>query len=168
MEVRRLRIDDLDSFFECRLRALKQDPNAFMMTYEEESAKGPGHFQSVLAKNEETNVIFGAIDGARIVATAGLFQESRTKNRHKAILWGMFVEPEQRGKGLGGKLLNLVIEHAHKTMKARSLLISVEATNTSARALYEKHGFKKWGTEPRAMKVGESFLDEDQMVLLLD
>jgi ribosomal protein S18 acetylase RimI-like enzyme len=80
----------------------------------------------------------------------------------------MFVEPEQRGKGLGGKLLKLVIDHARQKMKVRSLLLSVEATNSSARALYEKYGFKKWGTEPRAMKVGESFLDEDQMVLLLD
>jgi ribosomal protein S18 acetylase RimI-like enzyme len=51
------------------------------------------------------------------------------------------VAPNQRGKGLGKKLLNAFIESS-SSYGYRSVLLSVETDNSAAIALYEKSGFK--------------------------
>jgi ribosomal protein S18 acetylase RimI-like enzyme len=51
------------------------------------------------------------------------------------------VASNQRGKGLGGELLNAFIEASHST-GYRSIVLSVETDNQHAVALYEKTGFK--------------------------
>lgn len=51
------------------------------------------------------------------------------------------VASNQRGKGLGGELLNAFIEASHST-GYRSIVLSVETDNQPAIALYEKTGFK--------------------------
>jgi ribosomal protein S18 acetylase RimI-like enzyme len=51
------------------------------------------------------------------------------------------VAPDQRGTGLGNKLLNAFIESSHST-GYRSVVLSVEKENSPAIALYEKAGFK--------------------------
>ena len=40
-----------------------------------------------------------------LVGIGGLKREFLKNLRRKALLWGMYVAPEVRGKGLGGKLL---------------------------------------------------------------
>jgi RimJ/RimL family protein N-acetyltransferase len=40
--------------------------------------------------------------------------------------------------------------------------------NAAAQALYRSLGFKSFGIEPRAMRVGDKFYDEEHMVLQLD
>jgi RimJ/RimL family protein N-acetyltransferase len=45
--------------------------------------------------------------------------------------------------------------------------LSVVTTNASARRLYESLGFVAYGTEIRAMKLGETYYDEIHMALRL-
>lgn len=47
------------------------------------------------------------------------------------------------------------------------ILLSVNAENPQAGALYRAMGFTVYGREPRAMRVGKRFYDEDLMVLQL-
>jgi ribosomal protein S18 acetylase RimI-like enzyme len=51
------------------------------------------------------------------------------------------VAPDQRGRGLGNKLLNDFIE-ASRSNGYRSVVLSVEKENSPAITLYEKAGFK--------------------------
>jgi RimJ/RimL family protein N-acetyltransferase len=44
----------------------------------------------------------------------------------------------------------------------------VNAENVRARNLYLSLGFKPFGLEPRAMRVGDRYFDEEHMVLSLD
>jgi RimJ/RimL family protein N-acetyltransferase len=167
MEIRRLFLSDLDSYFENRLRALQDSPSAFLTTYEEERERGNSHFAKTLAYSGNERVIFGAVDSGHVVATLGLFLENRPKIAHKAGIWGMFVDKDKRNLGLGGKLLDLAIQHARTEMRASGIYLSVEAKNISAKKLYESRGFRIWGTEPNAMSANNEFFDEDHMVLLL-
>ena len=168
MEIRRLISADLDSYFRNRLRALQNSPSAFLTTLEEEKERGKSHFAETLAHQANEKVILGAIEDGDVVGTIGLFQESRPKLIHKAAIWGMYVDVDSRTKGVGGKLLDLAIQHARNRMKVAAVYLSVEFKNIAAKRLYESRGFKVWGTEPRAMAAGGVFFEEDHMVLLLD
>jgi hypothetical protein len=65
------------------------------------------------------------------------------------------------------KLLSQATAHA----RARGVLqihLCVNAENERARALYRSLGFKAYGVEPRALRVGDVYFDEEHMVLRLD
>ena len=47
------------------------------------------------------------------------------------------------------------------------VLLSVAKTQAAASALNRALGFHSFGCEPRALKVGERFIDEEYMVLRL-
>jgi len=46
--------------------------------------------------------------------------------------------------------------------------LCVNADNVRARNLYLSLGFAAFGREPRALRVGDRFFDEEHMVLRLD
>ena len=48
------------------------------------------------------------------------------------------------------------------------ILISATSTQTAAIRLYRSLGFEPFGREPRALRVGESFIDEEYMLMKLD
>ena len=61
---------------------------------------------------------------------------------------------QTRGKGIGTALISALIDHA--TSRVEDLNLSVGATNTRAIRRYEAAGFKPYGLEPRAFKVGSN------------
>jgi ribosomal protein S18 acetylase RimI-like enzyme len=165
MEFRRLSKSDLTICFASRLRALENAPTAFLTTLAEEKERGLPFFERILSKENDDNVIFGAVSNNVVAGTIGIYREERPKTFHKSMIWGMYVDTDQRGKGIGGKLLDIAIEHAREKMKVATVSLSVESTNHGARKLYESRGFKVWGTEPKAMRSDGQYYDEDHMVL---
>lgn len=167
MEIRRLVRTDLDAYFALRLEMLRAAPDAFLMTEEEARAQGPDFYAGVLERARPENAIYGVFDGGTLVGAAGVYGEDRPKTSHKATLWGMYVRPAVRGKGFSDALVTAVIAHARDVMLAKVLLLGVEAENAKARALYERMGFRVWGTEPRAFRIGGKFHAEHHMALEL-
>jgi RimJ/RimL family protein N-acetyltransferase len=168
MEYRLLTKDDIDTYFENRLRALQNAPTAFLTTYEEEQSRGRSHFERTLLHTENERAIFGAISNRIVIGTIGLFREERPKINHKATIWGMYVDVDQRGKGVGAKLLDLAIQFAKEQMNVVTVNLSVESSNLSAKALYSSRGFKSWGLEPLAMRSASGeYSSEDHMSLIL-
>lgn len=167
MEIRRLVPTDLDAYFANRLRALENTPSAFLVTLEEEKARGTARFLETLSHTGQEKCLFGAVSEGMVVGTLGLFREDRPKTRHKAMIWGMYVDVAHRKQGIGGKLLDLAIKFAREEMRVDAIFLSLEADNRAARQLYESRGFRIWGTEPKAMRSEGKFWDEHHMVLEL-
>jgi RimJ/RimL family protein N-acetyltransferase len=111
--------------------------------------------------------VFGAFDGGRMIGMAGLGRERMSKIAHKAYVWGMYVEPNYRGKGWGQRLLEATIEFAAQVPGIRQVNISVYSGNDVARRLYISSGFVPYGVEACAMRVGDTCYDEEHMVRLL-
>jgi RimJ/RimL family protein N-acetyltransferase len=63
-------------------------------------------------------------------------------------------------------VVGAVIEHARG--EVAQLCATVALVNRPARRLYRKLGFEPYGLEPRGLKVGERYLDQEHLVLLLD
>lgn len=164
--IRRLDTADLEAFRDLRQTALASDPAAFGAHPEdpEEAKREPEHWRWRLLRSP---VLAAAAPGGRLLGMAGWYRGAGIKTAHRAFLWGLFVRPEARGRGLGHGLLRAVIAEVRAAGGVESLWAAVGAEQQAAAALYERLGFACWGVEPRALKLGERFLDERQLVLFL-
>ena len=165
MEFRKLRQKDLASTWECRLRGLRDFPQAFGSTYAESKARGPTRFTRILANDSVEEVLFGAVTVEHVVGLICVNRQDGQAAHHKADITSMFVDIDQQRKGIGGKLLDLAVDHAKNVLKVKAVYLSVESGNASAHALYASRGFKVWGCEPLALQHGGTFFSEDHLFL---
>ena len=77
-------------------------------------------------------------------------------------LGNLSVLPEYRHRGIGTAFFRQLDEWAAASGIVR-LELTVECPNGSAKALYEKNGFRVEGIRPKAMKVNGSLIDEYYM-----
>ena len=170
VEIIQLGDDDaqLELFWELRLYALKDAPEAFGSSYEETSQKPMADLiAQQRARMDSDNVVFVAKDADKFVGITGLHRESRLKTKHKAYIWGVYVLPELRGRSIARELMQCAIAYAGKITDVKQLQLSVEANNAAAVRLYESFGFTIWGTELQSHYVNDSYLDAHHMVLNL-
>ena len=161
-KVRRLETDDVASYRELRLEGLKSHPEAFASSWESEAEKPASWWAERLKSN---TVLGGWVDGSPLVGVAGLRVQDAIKLRHKGVLWGMYVRPEARGTGLAAALVQRAVEHASTLVE--EICLTVVTSNVAACRLYKAAGFKEYGLERRALKVGSQYYDEMLMALQL-
>jgi ribosomal protein S18 acetylase RimI-like enzyme len=77
----------------------------------------------------------------------------------------VYVTAEWRAKGIGRALLMELLRRLRSEAGLLQVTLTVATGQTAAKHLYSSLGFKTYGCEPRALKVGEEYLDEDLMVL---
>jgi ribosomal protein S18 acetylase RimI-like enzyme len=169
VEIRPLRSGDAAIFHALRLNALRESPEAFGSTYEEDSLLS---LDTVAGRLDETTVaprriVLGAFEGERIVGFVGCVQEPKLKTRHKALVWGTYVEPTVRGRGVGRSLLARLIAHVAEWQQVERLTLTVTERAQAARALYRAAGFEPFGREPDGLRqLGRSDAVEYMTLLL--
>lgn len=157
---------DVETYWELRLSGLKNSPDAFGSSYEE--SVGRSLEEAAKRINEaEDNYILGAFDGDRAIGMVGFMRESAMKMSHKAFIWGVYLYPEYRGKGIARKLMEDVLTHASSLAGLRQVKLDVATHNESAKKLYSGLGFETYGVEKDALFVDEKFIDEEMMVKFL-
>lgn len=162
MIVRRLLPEECDAFWEIRLQSLRDCPEAYGSAYEEEACLSSEERKARCDWSDD-NFVIGAFEGERLVGIVGLRREIRVKSRHKAVVIGMYVLPEFRAQGLGGLLMDKLIQEARQLPSLARLGIFVVAGNEGAKRLYERCGFVVFGVEPDAKRQHEQSYD---MVLM--
>ncbi len=167
MLIRLLTEDDTEALWNLRLRALQDNPEAFGSTYEETLQRGKESFRQRLRQPHAETFFIGAFEEESLMGMVGFFRESGTKDQHKGYIISMYTAPEQRGRGIGKALLAEAIAQARKIPGVDQLLLAVVTTNTAARQLYRSLGFEVYGLEPRALKYGDQYWDEELMILRL-
>ncbi len=158
MKIRLLTAEDWQIWKEIRLEALQNSPENFGSSYEEECDWPDLEFQNGLNRSH----IFGAFIENYLVACAGFYTLNFIKTQHRGVIWGMYTRPEYRKQGIASALMQHVIADARS--KVSQLHLTCVTSNHGAIQFYQKQGFKIYGTEPRALKVGDKFLDEHLMV----
>jgi ribosomal protein S18 acetylase RimI-like enzyme len=150
------------AFRELRLEALERHPCAFAAAHDEELGQSAADVAERLAHQ----AVFGGFVENGLVGLAGFATPAPAKKRHKGLLWGVYVRAGVRGRGLGRALVARVIDHARG--KVVQLHAAVATTNAAACGLYRDLGFVAYGLEPRALKVGDRYFDQELLVLILD
>jgi RimJ/RimL family protein N-acetyltransferase len=164
--IRRLVPDDVAVYRALRLRGLKEHPDAFTSGYDEEAAKPVAATEARLAP-EAGSRMWGACVEGTLVGAIGLLREPRVKILHKGEVFGMYVVRERAGQGVGAALLSHLLGEARREPGLTQLTLTVTETNVAARRLYEKFGFRSFGIEPRAIRVGDTHYDKNHMIHFL-
>jgi RimJ/RimL family protein N-acetyltransferase len=165
--IRKLTPEDCAAYRSCRLDALRDSPNSFASSYEEEAQMSDEAIRARFAAHPPESAVFGAFDGERIIGLTGIFREERKKRSHKMYIVSVFVQPEYRGQKIGSRLVETAIAHARDVDGVERIDLALESTNAAAKSLYASFGFQSWGTEPSFAKVDGIDYDEEHMSLKL-
>jgi ribosomal protein S18 acetylase RimI-like enzyme len=165
VRIRPLTADDSAEWSRLRLEALECEPEAFSSSPEEHRALTMKEIMSRLGGSDGDSFVMGAFENGALVGMVGFHRERGPKSRHKGRIWGVYVNAQHRGHGIGRKLLQAVMERATRIDGIDQILVSFTCTQTAAAALYRSSGFESFGHEPRALKVGGRFIDEEHLAL---
>ena len=165
MEIRYLTSEDAGEWLRLRLEALQGDPEAFSASFEEYQLLSLEEVRKRLGVDAKDAFVVGAFEAGRMQGCAGFYREKGLKTRHKGCIWGVYVTPEKRGAGVGKRILEMLLQRGRAHEGIHQILLSVAATQSAALRLYRSAGFTSYGCEPRALKIGERFIDEEFMVL---
>ncbi len=164
-------LNDSDAFAyqRLRLRALKEHPDAFGSTYESESAYSLESVAERLRLTAESpnDFTLGAHRQEELIGVVRFHRITGEKEQHRGHIRGMYVRPEDQGKGIGMALLTQAVELASSLPGLEQLELAVVTRNRQARNLYASFGFVSCGIDPRSLKIDEEYLDEERMVLFL-
>jgi len=105
-------------------------------------------------------VILGAFSDQTLIGIAGVGRESLLKQRHKAFIRGMYVEPAHRSNGVGRLLLSTALAVLQDRPQIKLVTLVVTASNHAAIALYRSLGFQEYGREPHALLVNGTYHDD--------
>lgn len=167
IEIRFLTPDDARAWLRLRLEALEGDPEAFSASPEEYRALSLDEVKKRLF-SEGQAFVAGAIEDGRLIGMAGFYRDKGQKSRHKGHVWGVYVTPAARTAGIGRKMMQMLLNRVRALDGVEQVLLSVAATQLAAIRLYRSLGFESFGTEPRALRIAERYIDEHYMVLPLN
>ena len=163
--IRQLEHDsDAEGWALLRKEALECHPLAFGATVPDDPRQLVDLIKERIGSSKES-VVFGAFRAASMIGIVGLRRHAGKKERHKASIWGMYVTAGSRRGGVGDMLLCKAIDQARSWPGVEQIHLTVSDLATEARRLYEKHGFREWGREPRALCWEGRCVDEAHMVL---
>ncbi len=165
IHLRSLIVDDWVQYREIRLSSLQESPDAFGSTYGEECNFPTQKWKDRINLNDRVAhalPLIAELDGKAIGIACGIVHESgdRTGN-----IYQMWVAPEHRGKGIGKRLLNSIVNWA-EGLHLQGLELDVTTTNLKAIHFYESIGFISSG-EFNPVRTG-SVLKTQRMKLKLE
>ena len=143
-----------------RLAALRDSPDAFGSTFDEEVLRLPEWWIDRLQSSGSTTFIATEPYDSGI-AVLGSFHSPPDCG-----VFAVWVAPSHRGLGVGNALMRSVIDEARRKGVSR-LVLHVGRHNLHARRLYIRHGFSFTGCES-TLPHPRSHILEDELELILD
>ncbi|NLP50083.1 GNAT family N-acetyltransferase [Bacillus sp. RO1] len=165
MKIRQLTPTDAENYRTIRLEALKNKPEAFSSSYEDEVEYSVEKYRDRF--NNDHTYTYGAFNEDNLVGTVTLLCETKKKIKHRATIVAMYVKPDQRNLGVGKALMNVAINKAKELKGIEQIYLAVTASNEPAKRLYTSLGFGTYGIDRHGLKINDTFFEEELMVLML-
>lgn len=163
MEIRKIEMKDADNYLSMLLNL--DNETKFMMFEPGERPTDINITKNIIEKSiNGDNLVLIATDGENIVGFLSAQRGVPNRIKHTAyIIAG--IRENFRGKGIGSKLFFELDIWARENNITR-LDLSVVCSNTIAKHLYEKNGFKIEGIKKNAMIIDGKYVDEFSMAKL--
>lgn len=151
-----------------RLAALADCPSAFLETHAEVLADPLEMWEARAAAStgEGDALIVLALEGDEAVGMAGIAREIGQRRRHRAALWGVWVAPSHRGRGVGRRLVDACLEWAREN-HVRAVYLEVVDGEDPTRSLYGRLGFIRREVDPYGAYVDGRDVALERLVLVL-
>jgi RimJ/RimL family protein N-acetyltransferase len=167
LTLRELQPSDLHAYKALRDHALAHHEDAFTSDAAAEAQRTAQSYAARLGSDSTRAFTLGAFRGDRLVGAVTCDHDARIKVQHIGHVTGMMVHVDEQGRGVGRALIDALIERASADAELHQLTLNVTAGNKVAERLYERSGFVRYGTLPRAIRVGGQFFDKHHMLLNL-
>ena len=141
-----------------RLEALRSEPAAYSSSFEETLARSDEHWQQRLASDHSVHLLARA--QSRPIGMVGGYLGSDEGDESVAVVFGMYVAREYRGRGIGRLLLSSLIDRLSAFPQISTIRLGVTETQDPARALYESMGFQVIGKTEEGIVVDDRQVDE--------
>jgi len=162
-----LTILHIEAYKAIRLEALKENPEAFGSSYEEE-VNDHQRFVRRLEEDSLTSFTLGCFEDDVLVGIVAFVQERSLKRKHIGGIYSMYVTGRARNKAYGKLLFADLLKRVTLVPEIQQIHLQVVSSNSAAIKLYEHFNFKTYGVEKNALKIDDTFYDENLMVLMLD
>jgi RimJ/RimL family protein N-acetyltransferase len=167
LSVRDLCGADAEAYRALRLHVLARHDEAFTSDAAAEAGRTAQSYAGRLGENGEGSFTLGAFRGDALVGAISCERDARSKVRHVGHIIGMMVQSDEQGRGVGRALLDALVARASADEELHLLTLTVTAGNAAAERLYERAGFVRYGTLPRAIRTGGRFFDKHHLMLNL-
>jgi ribosomal protein S18 acetylase RimI-like enzyme len=161
MKLQTLVPQDYDAYFALRLESLQQCPNMYATDANDWQAAAREVIEKHLVLSESgESPVFGAWQGDNLVGLVGLKPNSRPTVRHKASLWGLYVQPNFRHQGAGKRLVEMVIAEANEMPYLELLRAGATLDGDKLLHFFAACGFREYGREPRSKLFNGVYYDQ--------
>jgi RimJ/RimL family protein N-acetyltransferase len=144
-----------------RLEALKTEPLAFGSSFEEERFNPETYWRQHIQ-----NVLF-AVSDDKPVGILVYAKNNRAKTKHICGIYGVYLNKDYRGQGIGNKLMDAALAEIQKLKGILKIELAVNPVQEPAKKLYQKYGFETAGTVKKALYIDGQYYDELLMEKLL-
>jgi ribosomal protein S18 acetylase RimI-like enzyme len=165
LNYRKLKEQDAAVYWALRLEAVEREPRSFGPTPEEHRQITIDEIATLVCGRN--SFVMGAFDDEAIIGFARFEREPNLKERHKGHVRGVYVAVSHRGRGVAKGMIAALIGEVKQDSSIEQLLLAVGVFNVGARKVYDSLGFRVFGLEPRALRAGAEYVDEEHMILFL-
>lgn len=168
--IRPLKISDLDAFLVLRKQSWTTDPLSWDHDPSDALSREEWRLRMEAIPNER--FILGYfltedLEAPELAGIIGFTRFEKLKRRHRAMVWGVYVGPSARGRGVSKMLLKECLHLAREMEGLHHLVLTVSSYAKAARKLYSSAGFTEFGREVEAARTGEVAMDEIHMMLVV-
>ncbi|HXH69881.1 MAG TPA: GNAT family N-acetyltransferase [Pyrinomonadaceae bacterium] len=137
--IRQLTENDWREFSQVRLKALQIDPTVFGSNYKKESQMTEAEWKSRLQTDD--SAIFMIFENETPIGMTCVSIDRDDPTKKTALLWGSWLAPHARGKGLSELMYQTRINWAKAQPTVEKIIVSHRASNLSSKYANQKHGF---------------------------
>lgn len=157
ISIRQINEKQWQEFREIRLKALQSDPKVFGSHYEREVNKSKQDWKEWAGDKHQG--LFLIYDDEKLIGMTGIFIPQDTTAKTTAVLWGSWLAPDYRRKGISHLMYKTRIDWAKQQPELRRIEVSHRESNVASKFANQKHGFKLIKEEDKVWHDGISEKD---------
>lgn len=166
--IKKLAASDWDILKQIRCRALKLDPQFFSSTLQKELQYTKEEWQLWL--DDHDCAIYALCKRDRfsqeqVIGMTAISIDRHDATRTRAVMWGSWLEPQYRGRGLSQLMYETRLEWARDHPEIKEVQVSHRHDNIASQKANQKHGFVHTHTQEREWPDGK--VDKEHVYKLL-
>jgi RimJ/RimL family protein N-acetyltransferase len=153
--------EDAAAYRELRLEALHNHPEVYSSDYDHAAGLPMSYWIERLRAGGTGGVaqMYFAQHEQELVGLCGIYRVDVPRTRHSATVVSLYVRLAWRGLGIAQALVTKCLDWA-RSHEVHIVKLAVITTNAPAIAVYERCGFRPYGTEPQALNYNGVCYDE--------